>query len=212
MKLNPADAFKLYHIAKIHFTSDAGYIHKYGWNMKKIPNFNTRKDKHFFIRLARKYRKPEHFQEFLVANMSHNPDYWAGDLIQDECNDRYLQWVGRQESIEATFKNEVFTAIENLWANGKKFSELYNPLNGSRPQLLRFYNKGILSLDTMVLLDNILQYTKTFNRDLGDDDPEWRTLRRKLELYRPLLQTPKGFTSKSILIMRDIISDFDWKR
>lgn len=204
MKLTPGEAFRLYHIAKIHFKSDDGYINKYGWSMNRIPSFATRKDKHHFIRLARKYKKPQYFQEFLIANFVHNPGLWSGDLISDECDDRYNVWIGKHESLEPTFKSEVHSCLDKIAMKGGKYSSLYSTKDGNRPQIFKYMHQGVLSLETIVILDEILKLTEVLDKRLGDDDPEWRTLRQKIKSYRPLVKWP---FKPCVMHLRDAISE-----
>ena len=60
---------------------------KYNGKVKSdINSFLKRKDKYHFGKLFRTYK--QELQDFYIANLSYK-DYWAGDLLDKECDKRY---------------------------------------------------------------------------------------------------------------------------
>ena len=55
----------------------------------------------------------------------------------------------------------------------------------SHPEVLKKHLQGALSIETMVILDMILDYTKDFDKKL--EDPVWETVSLKIKKYKPFL-------------------------
>ena len=51
--------------------------------------------------------------------------------------------------------------------------------------MLKKHLQGALSIETMVILDMILDYTKDFDKKLTD--PVWETVSLKIKKYKPFL-------------------------
>ena len=85
------DAYTLYLGIKLHFHSDSYDFVKYNGKVKSdINSFLKRKDKYHFGKLFKTYKQD--LQDFYVANLSYK-DYWAGDLLDSECEKRYIEWI-----------------------------------------------------------------------------------------------------------------------
>ena len=75
-------------------------------------------------------------------------------------------------------------------------------VDGSRhPNILKEYLRGKVSLETMVICDIILEYSKEWDKKLND--PVWETVSRKIKKYSPFLniqtQTYKKILKEVIL-------------
>ncbi len=57
--------------------------------------------------------------------------------------------------------------------------------NNKHPKILKAYLSGNLSLETMVVLDQMLNYRKKF--DDGLLDPVWELISKKIKNYSPFL-------------------------
>jgi len=65
------------------------------------------------------------------------------------------------------------------------FQELFTIKGQSHPEILKKYLQGALSIETMVILDMILDYVKDF--DVKLNDPVWETVSFKIKKYKPFL-------------------------
>ena len=97
MKMDAIDAYKVHTAIKNHFSLDSYDYFKYN---KKInvsyESFLKRKDKIFFAKLGK--RKDAYLEDFLVANFLHDTKMWVGELLSEDCEERYKQWKKKQSN------------------------------------------------------------------------------------------------------------------
>ena len=106
MKMEAIDAYKIYLGIKNHFTLDKYDYIKYNRKVNvSYDSFLKRRDKIFFAKLGN--RKDKYLEDFLVANMIHDPKVWVGELLSDECENRYKDWLRKKQSLTYLFKNEM---------------------------------------------------------------------------------------------------------
>ena len=120
--------------------------------------------------------------EFFVSNFITCTDpskLWIGEMIR-EGEGRYVSWKKRTQSLSYIFKEET----EKLFADGD-FDSMF-ALDGSRhPQILKEYLRDNISLETMVILNNILGYKDQWDKVLTD--PVWQTVSLRIRKYTPFL-------------------------
>lgn len=175
-KHSPFQLFVAYLALKRHFTDDKYDFHKYQGRVNaKESSFETRKDKFFFYKLA-KHRDPV---GYLVANLSENPDAWIGQLIGDgDSETRFTEWKRRQESLTYCFKEE-------LKEIGDYHDMLFCPENG-QPELLKRLNVGMVSLDTVCLLQQLLNFVPYWDSTM--ELVLWEDQRRQIVKYLPFME------------------------
>ena len=138
MKMDAIDAYKVYLGIKNHFTLDSYDWFKYN---KKVnvtyDSFLKRKDKIFFAKLGN--RKDAYLEEFLVSNFMHDTKMWVGELLSEECEERYKEWKRRQESLTYVFKNEM--DFISGW-KPDELNEFFNEKGGDHPPIIKKYLIG----------------------------------------------------------------------
>ena len=178
----PFDAYKSYLSLKNHFTKEKYDYHKYcGKSRATVQSFYKRKDRFWFEKLARN-KSDQEVIEFFVSNFITCTDpskLWIGEMIR-EGEGRYVSWKKRTQSLAYIFKEET----EKLFADGD-FDSMF-ALDGSRhPQILKEYLRDNISLETMVILNNILGYKEQWDKVLTD--PVWQTVSLRIRKYTPFL-------------------------
>ena len=178
----PFDAYKCYLSLKNHFTKDSYDYHKYcGKSRATVQSFYKRKDRFWFEKLARN-KDDKEVVDFFVSNFITCTDpskLWIGEMIR-EGEDRYVAWKKRNQSLSYVFKEE----IESIFADNN-FDSMFS-MDGSRhPQILKEYLRNNISIETMVILDNILGFRNEFNKKL--QDPVWQTVSMRMKKYSPFL-------------------------
>jgi len=178
----PFDAYKCYLSLKNHFTKDKYDYHKYcGKSRATVQSFYKRKDRFWFEKLARN-KDDKEVVEFFVSNFITCTDpskLWIGEMIR-EGEDRYVAWKKRNQSLSYVFKEE----IESIFADNN-FDSMFS-MDGSRhPQILKEYLRNNISIETMVILDNILGFRNEFDKKL--QDPVWQTVSMRMKKYSPFL-------------------------
>ena len=191
------DAYKTYLALKNHFMQDSYDYFKYN---KKVnvtyDSFLKRKDKIFFAKLGN--RKDKYLEDFLIANFLYDPKMWVGELLSDDCEERYTQWKKKQESLSYLFKNEID------FASGWKSDELNDffdaKQNGDHPPIIKKYLRGEISLETLAILNSLLHFVKRY--DTMITDPIYREVSKLCKKYQPFL---KYDTAKMKKTLRDVV-------
>ncbi|MEN9301743.1 MAG: Synechococcus phage Bellamy [Bacteroidota bacterium] len=183
MKVTPHETYKTYLAIKQHFTNDTYDFIKYNGKIKaSVESFHKRKDRLFFEKLSRK-NKDEEIVDFFVSNFisSHDPSsLWIGDIIKNG-NENYLDWQKKTQSLSYLFEQDLRKVFE-----GKNFLEFLNIENNKHPKILKEYLSDNLMLETMVILDQMLNYREKF--DLKLIDPVWELVSKKIKKYSPFLK------------------------
>jgi len=192
LKLDPLNCYKTYLALKNHFTNKNYNYFTYNGKVKaNIQSFYKRKDRFYFEKMSRQ-KTDDEIINFFVSNFASCDDpqsLWIGEIIK-EGEDNYKNWMRRTQSLSYIFKDEVSIF------NSKNFDEMFR-IEGSRhPKILKQFLQKKLSLETMIILNNILGYKKQFDKKL--QDPVWEFVSMKIEKYAPFLHIDSN-KFKSIL-------------
>ena len=180
--MTPIDVYKTYLAFKNHFTKVSYNYFKYsGKSRASKEAYNNRKDRYFFERMSRK-KSDEEIKEYFLANFIEwdDPDrLWIGEIISSG-EDSYKSWAKRFQGLTYLFQTEV-----EVFFHKENFQDLFTVKGQSHPEVLKKHLQGALSIETMVILDMILDYTKDFDKKLTD--PVWETVSLKIKKYKPFL-------------------------
>lgn len=190
------EAYKIYTAVKNHFVLDSYDYFKYN---KKInlsyDSFLKRRDKIFFAKLGK--RKEDCLENFLVANFLHDPKIWIGELLSEECEVRYKDWKRKQESLTYVFKNEV--EFMNGW-DSNQLNMWFEIDLESHPRIIRMYLRKEISLETLTILNSILNFTKRYDTQITD--PIYKEVSKLCRKYQPFLKFDKN---KAKTILREMV-------
>lgn len=193
MKLDPLNCYKTYLALKNHFTKPNYDYQKYSGKVKaSLQTFYKRKDRMWFEKLSRQ-KSDKEIVEFFVANFVICDDpqsLWIGEIIRDG-EVRYKTWAKKVQSLTYLFTEEV-----NQTFNSKNFEDMFKVESNRHPQILKDHLQGKISLETMVILNNILNYKKDFDKKLSD--PIWEFVSLRISKYSSFLHTDV-FKFKKIL-------------
>ena len=182
LMMTPIDVYKTYLAFKNHFTKVSYNYFKYsGKSRASKEAYNNRKDRYFFERMSRK-KNDEEIKQYFLANFIECDDpnrLWIGEIISSG-EDSYKSWTKRFQGLSYMFKSEVVVFIHK-----ENFQDLFTVKGQSHPEVLKKHLQGALSIETMVILDMILDYTKDFDKKLTD--PVWETVSLKIKKYKPFL-------------------------
>ena len=176
-RMNEFEAYKEYIALKLHFTSEYDYFRYNGKTSVTPKSFNERKDKFHFKRLAKKYDDST-IIEYFIANIIANKQ-WVGNM--DIAT--YIQWASRIQSVEYVFSNDV----EKLLTNVTDFDIIFNSDKGNHPKLIKAYLGKKISLETLVIFEKLLDFRKTFNKEITDQII-WPKVNMLIEKYEPFVE------------------------
>ena len=191
-------AFTMYNSLKLHFTSTSyDYFKYHGKTNVSTSTFLKRKDKYTFYKLSRKYNVEE-LRDFYVANFLEG-DKWVGDMLKDG-EDIYKKWQKTQQSLTYSFENDIVY----LLSNGGSPDEMLEVKANSYPLLMKFVQLGQVKLETLVILNDILNFFPMWDKKI-DDDIIWPDFKMKCLKYTPFLNYDKTKYKK---ILKEKIKDY----
>ena len=175
--MDAADVFLMYCAIKAHFSRDKYDYHKFGGKTKtKRDSFYKRKDRFFFARLARKYKTKEDIESYLVSNYV----AFKGGYVGKFDDEVYKDWKRRTPSLSYTFINEIRPYTES-------FEELFE-WDNTHPLLLREYLGKRVSMETMIILDELTHFQKNWD----DNDVIWKDTKKLMNKYKKFLTINKN--------------------
>ena len=184
--MNGFEVYKIYLSLKLHFSKDNYNFFLFnGKSRASLASFDKRNDKYFFKKLALKY-DANTIIEFFVSHFIHDDKFWIGNISLQNSK-IYSEWKNKIQSLSFKFSNEVEELV-NLEPNFDKIFET----NGGHPLLLKQYFSGQLSLESLVILNKVLNFVPVFDKQIKDP-VVWPDLKRKVVKYEPFLSidTPK---------------------
>ena len=131
--------------------------------------------------MSRKYNREELFG-FFVANFLYNSATWVGDLLQDDADQLYKKWLKTQQSLTYVFKQD----IDRMFDLVEMPEEMLKVVDGQYPLLYNEHLQGKISVETIIILNDILNFFPMWDKKLTDTI-RWPDYRRKCEKYAAFL-------------------------
>ena len=188
--MEPIDVYLMYCAMKAHFgKTDYNFI-KYGGKSRVSRNsFFKRKDRYLFVKLSKKYKTENEIRNYFVANfMMEQRGYVAN--FNDE---NYEKWQNRQNNFHDIFTNEIQPMIQD-------FNSLFEIKKSEHPKLMKEYLGKRISLETLIILDELVEYSKKWNEHLKDDIL-WPDLKKLMNNYKWFLTFDKKQYRINLLTM-----------
>jgi len=101
---------------------------------------------------------------FLVANFVHSDDNWTKSLLEDEAEETYRDWKRTTDSM-----SKVYTEDLQKIATKDNFNDLFKVEDGQHPKLLVLFMQKEVTMETMVILNNIFNFVKIWDKKITDD-------------------------------------------
>lgn len=180
------EAFAMYQALKLHFSGSYDYVKYNGKTNTNKDQFMLRKDKYTFYRLSRKYNREELFG-FYVANLLKNPRVWVGELATEDADSEYKLWLRVQQSLSYIFEQDLNLLFDVV----DKPDELLMVVDGQYPLLYNQYLQDSIYLETVIILDDVLNFFPMWEKKIEDDIvfPDFLFRCRK---YKPFLHYDKA--------------------
>lgn len=172
------DAFELYIAIKLTYDTSANYdFWRYGGktNTKK-ESFTKRKDRrHFYVLAKRMNFDRDAIRDYLFVNMLYKHDAWIGDLLNEDCSDRYKQYQRYRNSFKYAFTEEAKQLKNTMETRSYEFNELLSPKYGVPKLMELFYSEQV----TPYLLHGFHRVFRILDK--------WNTERN---VFEPILTAP----------------------
>lgn len=184
MIMEPYDVYKSYLALKLHFTTDQYDVIKQQGRVRASKQaFFKRTDLFSIKKIANDYSDKE-VVDFLVANFV-SGDRWGG-VFDSESKTTYFSWKKRIESITYTFEKDLDKiAFEAEKIGATNYSFLIS-LNKQLPKIVNMYLRHDISIETLVILNKLNNYTDELDKQLSDNII-WPDVSRLIKKYSPFL-------------------------
>ena len=182
------DVYRKYVGIKLHFNSDKyDFVKLKGAVNATHKSYEKRGDKYFFRKLADTLQSKD-IVPFFVAQFIECNSSWIGSMLDDINGSLaiYRKWKGARESITENVNVDIRLIQDFLNERGMKTKELFTISNGiTHPIILRFYLEQMITIETMIYLDNKYKFIDFFQEELFDPISEHHLL--IIEKYKSFL-------------------------
>jgi len=177
------DTYLMYCALKAHFKGTYDY-HKFSGQTKvSRDSFWKRKDRFFFVKIASKYKDDREVLDYFVSNFIQDRNGYIANFN----NKNYEDWLQRRKMFYELFSQELQPFVN-------KFNPLFECNNkkgsfccGEHPLLLKEYLGKRVSLETMIILDELVEYSKNWDMELKWDDFVWPDVKKLMNNYKGFL-------------------------
>ena len=175
---DPFESYKLYNALKLHFETNYDAV-KYNFKSNVTPqSFFKRKDKYFFAKLAKKYNGD--LKDFYISQFI-NASKYVGDMMDSEAEQNYMKYKKVKESIHRMFEVDI-NSLDSYDINYLLSSE-----DGQHPLIIKLWMQEEIQLETVVILNSILEFIPRESRKIKDTII-WPDQKRLIEKYAPFVK------------------------
>ena len=186
--MEPIDVYIMYCAMKAHFSRKDYDFNKYGGKTKvSRDSFFKRKDRHFFVKLSRKYKTTIEIKNYYISNFIKD----KRGYIANFSDENYKSWLLKREGFFEQFIMELSPYI-------KEFQPLFEVEGNNHPKLLKEFLGSRVSLETMIVLDELVEYGKNWDK-LLEGDIIWIDLKKLMENYKGFLTINKNLYRMKLL-------------
>ena len=174
--MEPIDVYLMYCAMKAHFgKSDYDFVTYKGKTRIKRDTFYKRKDRSFFVRLSRKYKTELEIKNYFIANFIKDKKGYIANFS----NESYESWKLKRQGFFDLFDVEMTPLVQ-------AFENLFRIEKNQHPKLMKEFLGGRVSLETMIILEELVSYKKAWDKQL-EDDIIWLDLRNLMDNYERFL-------------------------
>tara|TARA_Y100000296_G_scaffold87022_1_gene129274 strand:- start:4649 stop:5230 length:582 start_codon:yes stop_codon:yes gene_type:complete len=174
--MEPIDVYLMYCAMKAHFSKSNYDFHKYGGKTKvSRDSFWKRKDKYFFVKLAKKLDDHDSIQDYLISNFVKDHKGYIANFNDEN----YKVWKDKKTDFYNVFFNELKPLVKN-------FEPLFQTKNNNHPKLLKEFLGDRVSLETLIILDELVSFSKNWDKELKEDIV-WPDLKKMMKNYKGFL-------------------------
>jgi hypothetical protein len=197
-RMSPFDAWSTYMAIKLHF--DKGTFDAFKFNFKgprlSQSAFNARKDRYFFEKVAKKYSTKSDMITFFLANYLEG-NSWVGTM-----NDSApMNWISRMQRLDYAFSEDMSVLKTHCDKCLCTFDDALSVSpDRSVPLIIELYQSQKISLESVVVLDVLLNFIPRINKVVTDPLGMFEEMFHKMIRYKPFIGSRVN-TEKSKLIV-----------
>ena len=175
------DTYLMYCALKAHFgKTDYDFVTYHGKTRIKRDSFYKRKDRGFFVKISKKYKTEENVKNYFVSNFIKD----GKGYVSNFSDENYEEWKDKRANFYNQFVLEIRPFVKN-------FNPLFVIKDDEHPILLKEYLGKRVSLETLIILDELVEFTKTWNKKLSEDYI-WQDIKKLMNNYKRFLTLDKN--------------------
>ena len=175
------DVYLMYCAMKAHFgKTDYDFVTYHGKTRIKRDSFYKRKDRGFFVKISRKYKTEENVKNYFVSNFIKD----GKGYVSNFSDENYEEWKDKRANFYNQFVLEIRPFVKN-------FNPLFVIKDDEHPILLKEYLGKRVSLETLIILDELVEFSKTWNKKLSEDYI-WQDIKKLMNNYKRFLTLDKN--------------------
>lgn len=192
------DVYQKWLALKVHFTQDSYDYHKYNGKVRAgdEEKFYKSNKSYLYDKLGKKYG--EDVFGFFVANFVDSDKH--GGLYNENAPEVYRMWQKRMQSMAYNFSEEMAAVLLDTAGQEEspqhKFDNLFK--GDSPPILVKLYRK-MISIETFIILNEVLGFFPQFNEKL-EEDYRWPSTFRICSKYSSFLHIDREKYRKKLLL------------
>lgn len=168
----------------LHFKKESSYD-AFKFNFKgprlKKETFLAHKNRYEFEKLARAYPKKNNLILYFLSNILQDKT-WVHSMSRNT----YDEYLGSIQSMQYVFKNDLSVLREHC----SNFDDAFvTPSTEQFPVIYKLYQSNKICLNTLVLLDILIQYTLTISKKCNDPLGIASDITHKIAQYKPFLRS-----------------------
>ena len=101
-------------------------------------------------------------------------------------DDTYKQWSKKLEALHYYYEQDIDYIIERMTTKDIKFNDLFLSTGGQHPPIVKMFLSKKINFETLIILDDILKFTKKLNKDITEK-VLWPKLFDRMIRYKPFL-------------------------
>ena len=122
-----------------------------------------------------------------VSNFVAKEKFWIGNVLSEESRNIYITWRKRIQSLSYGFKNDVELIDQEINDREISFNDVFKVQDGQHPIILRLALANLISLESFLILNKILDFFPQFNRQIGETII-WPDFYKKCVKYEPFVK------------------------
>ena len=148
--MEPIDIYLMYCAMKAHFSkNDYDFITYNGKSRVSRNSFYKRKDRYFFVKLSKKYEEYDDIKNYLISNFIVERRGYVANFNDEN----YENWKNKRNNFYYIFTDEIRPFVNN-------FNPIFEAKKNEHPLLLKEYLGKRVSIETLIVLDELVEFTK----------------------------------------------------
>ena len=174
--MEPIDIYLMYCAMKAHFSkNDYDFLTYKGKSRVSRNSFYKRKDRYFFVKLSKKYEEYDDIKNYLISNFIVERRGYVANFNDEN----YENWKNKRNNFYNIFTEEIRPFVNN-------FNPIFEAKKNEHPLLLKEYLGKRVSIEPLIVLDELVEFTKNWNKHMPEDYI-WYDLKKLMKNYKRFL-------------------------